>query len=314
MWNALGFLIAILPVVGVLFFIRKLFKTLRAPAINYAFGRKDIEVISLFISNKKYEQAETMLSNFNSDDLTQAIDHLAVTLSEKQLKNYSENSNKNALSSLVLGAWYLHNAWKVRTNKVASELSTKQFESYVENLRSSGPLLQAASSESWLASEAHSRLIRVNMGLGYLDEVEAHYRVSIKENPKHLWTYIHYAEAIQPKWGGSIEQVQQFLNSLPDDYLIRTTLRLKLVYDSCLSGDNYNYFNLSDDPEEVNKFVLEVASAIDAELNANPPESIQRFVMYGYMYLLTQFIDKTTQKKYKKLIGNNYSLYPFGIL
>jgi len=70
MWNALGFLLAILPVIGVLFFIRKLFKTLRAPSINYAFGRKDIEVISLFISNKKYEQAETMLSHFNSDDLT----------------------------------------------------------------------------------------------------------------------------------------------------------------------------------------------------------------------------------------------------
>jgi hypothetical protein len=313
MWNALGFLLAILPVIGVLFFIRKLFKTLRAPSINYAFGRKDIEVISLFISNKKYEQAETMLSHFNSDDLTQAIDHVALTLSEKQLKNYYENSNKNSLSSLVLGAWYLHKAWKVRSNKVASELSTKQFESYIENLRLSGPLLQASVNESWLSPEAHSRLIRVNMGLGYSDAIEEHYRASIKENPDHLWTYIHYAEAIQPKWGGSVEQVQNFIGSLPSNYLIRTTLRLKLVYDSYLSSDE-NYFNLSDDPEEVNKFVVDVATAIDNEIDANPPDSIQIFVLYGYMYLMTQFIDKTTQRKYKKLIGNNYSLYPFGIM
>jgi len=313
MWNALGFLLAILPVIGVLFFIRKLFKTLRAPSINYAFGRKDIEVISLFISNKKYEQAETMLSHFNSDDLTQAIDHVALTLSENQLKNYYENSNKNSLSSLVLGAWYLHKAWKVRSNKVASELSTKQFESYIENLRLSGPLLQASVNESWLSPEAHSRLIRVNMGLGYSDAIEEHYRASIKENPDHLWTYIHYAEAIQPKWGGSVEQVQNFIGSLPSNYLIRTTLRLKLVYDSYLSSDE-NYFNLSDDPEEVNKFVVDVATAIDNEIDANPPDSIQIFVLYGYMYLMTQFIDKTTQRKYKKLIGNNYSLYPFGIM
>jgi hypothetical protein len=313
MWNALGFLLAILPVIGVLFFIRKLFKTLRAPSINYAFGRKDIEVISLFISNKKYEQAETMLSHFNSDDLTQAIDHVALTLSEKQLKNYYENSNKNSLSSLVLGAWYLHKAWKVRSSKVASELSTKQFESYIENLRLSGPLLQASVNESWLSPEAHSRLIRVNMGLGYSDAIEEHYRASIKENPEHLWTYIHYAEAIQPKWGGSAEQVQNFIGSLPSNYLIRTTLRLKLVYDSYLSSDE-NYFNLSDDPEEVNKFVVDVATAIDNEIDANPPDSIQIFVLYGYMYLMTQFIDKTTQRKYKKLIGNNYSLYPFGIM
>jgi hypothetical protein len=313
MWSVLGFLVAILPVIGVLFFFRKFIKTLRAPAINYAFGRKDIEVISLFINNKKYEQAETMLSHFDSDELTQAIDHLALTLSEKQLKNYYENNNKNALSSLILGASYLHHAWKVRSNKVASELSTKQFESYVENLRLSAPLLQAAINESWLASEAHSRLIRVSMGLGYSDAVEEHYRASIKENPEHLWTYIHYSEAIQPKWGGSIELVQNLINSLPSNYLIRTTLRLKLVYDSYLSSDE-NYFNLSDDPEEANKFVVDVATAVDHEIDANPPESIQRFVLYGYMYLMTQFIDKTTQKKYKKLIGNNYSLYPFGIM
>ena len=66
-----------------------------------------------------------------------------------------------------------------------------------------------------------------------------------------------------------------------------------------------------DDDEE--KFIVNVASAVDAELNANPPESIQKFVLFGYMYLLSQFIDKSVQKKYKKLIGNNYSLYPFGI-
>ena len=312
MWNVLGFLVAILPILAAFFFVKKLIKTLRAPAINYAFGRKDIEVIGLFISNKKYEQAEIMLSQFNSDDLTQAIDHVALTLSEKQLNNYYENSNKSAFPSLILGAWYLHNAWKVRSNKVASELSTKQFESYIENLRLAGPLLQAAINESWLASEAHSRLIRVSMGLGYSDAVEEHYRASIKENPEHLWTYIHYSEAIQPKWGGSVEQVQNLINALPSNYLIRTTLRLKLVYDSYISDENY--FNLSDDPEEVNKFVADVVGAIDAELNANPPESIQRFVLYGYMYLMTQFIDKTIQKKYKKLIGNNYSLYPFGIM
>jgi hypothetical protein len=311
MWTVLGFLVAILPVIGVLFFFRKFIKALRAPAVNYAFGRKDIEVISLFINNKKYEQAETMLSHFDSDELTQAIDHIALTLSEKQLKNYYENCNKNALSSLVLGAWYLHHAWKVRSNKVASELSTKQFESYVENLRLSGPLLQSATSESWIASEAHSRLIRVSMGLGYLDEVEEHYRASIKQNPEHLWTYIHYSEAIQPKWGGSIELVQNLINSLPSNYLIRTTVRLKLLYDSLMSGENY--FKLGDDPDEENKFVVDVASAVDAEINANPPESIQKFVLFGYMYLLSQFIDKSVQKKYKKLIGNNYSLYPFGI-
>ena len=61
MWNALGFLLAILPVIGVLFLIRKLFKTLRAPSINYAFGRKDIEVISLFISNKKSTFANSII-------------------------------------------------------------------------------------------------------------------------------------------------------------------------------------------------------------------------------------------------------------
>lgn len=312
MWTFFAVLAVLLPIVSALFFFKKLIKTLRAPSSNYSFGRKDITATGLFIQNKKFRQAETMLEQFNSDDLTQAVDHIALSSTESQIKKYYDSSNGNPLSSLLLGAWYLHNAWRIRGNKPASELKEKQIKGYIGNLKLSAPLLESASGTEWLASEAYSRLIRVDMGLGNYDTAEVNFKKAIKVDKEHLWSYIHYSECIQPKWGGSIEQVQQLLNSLPDNYLIKNIVRLKLLYDSYLL--NENYFKLGDTAEEVNKFISDVVLTLDAEISENPPESIQRYVLYGYIYALSSVANKDITKKYKKLVGTNLTLYPFGII
>lgn len=312
MWGFFAVLAVILTIGLKLFFFKKVVKALRAPSRNYSFGRKDINATALFIQNKKFRQAETMLEQFNSDDLTQAIDHIALSSTEKQLRKYFDVSNGSHTASLLLGAWYLHNAWRIRGHKAASELKEKQIKGYIGNLTLSAPLLQSATGSNWIAAEAHSRLIRVDMGLSDADSAEENFKEAIKADKEHLWSYIHYSECIQPKWGGSIEKVQQLLNVLPDNYLIKNTVRLKLLYDSYLL--NENYFNLGDSPEEVHTFISDVLISLDAEISENPPESIQRYVLYGYIYLLSTVANKDITKKYKKLVGTNLTLYPFGII
>lgn len=310
MWTVLGAIAAILPLVGGFYFLRKIVKAIKAPVTDFSFGRKDIQATSLFIQNKKFTQAETMLSQFDSDDLTQAVDHIAISSTEKQLGTYYEKSNGGPLASLLLGAWHLHKAWKLRGHKKAAELKDKQFKGYVEHIKLAGPYLQKATEEAWLAAEAHSRLIRVDMGLGHLDSAEAHFKAAVKSDPGHLWAYLHYAECIQPKWGGSVEQVEHLLNTLPEDYLIRNTIRLKLMNDNF--DCDTDFFGLADPGKDWNGFLSGTLTALDAEITANPPASIQRYVMYGYMYVLSLIAENGLSKKYKKLVGTNYTLYPFG--
>lgn len=312
MWTIIGALAALIPVIGALYFFRRVVKAIKAPAINYSFGRKDFLVTGLFIQNKKLTQAEGMLAQFNSDDFTQVVDHIAISCTEKQLTKFYEMSNESPLSSLLLGAWHLHKAWIIRGHKQGSELKDKQINGYLEHLNLSVPLFQKAASENRLTAEANSRLIRVQMGLGNTDSAEQHFRAAVKAEPEHLWAYIHYAECIQPKWGGSVEQVQNLLKTLPKNDLIRKIIRLKLMYDNYSS--DIDYFGLKDRETEWNSFLSETIKAFDAEISSDPPDSIQRFVLFGYMYVLAPSVDKDLTKKYKKLIGSNFTLYPFGYI
>ncbi len=312
MWTILGVLAALIPVISALYFIRKIIKAIKAPANDFSFGRKDILATGLFVKNKKIPQAEGMLTHFNSDDFTQAVDHIAISCNEKQLRKFYELSNGSPLSSLLLGAWHLHKAWMIRGHKLGTDLKDKQVNGYLEQLNLAAPMLQNAATENRLSAEANSRMIRLEMGLGNIDAAEQHFKTAIKADPGHLWAYIHYAECIQPKWGGSIEQVQNLLKTLPSDYLIRSIIRLKLMYDNYSS--DIDYFGLDDMEEQWDSFLSESIKAFDAEISSNPPESIQRFVLYGYMYALSPSVDKSLTKKYKKLVGANFTLYPFGYL
>lgn len=297
-----------------IFFLRRFIKSLFAPnpANDFTFGNKDLLQISKAITKSDFTNAEQRLRQLDSDNLSQAVDHIVLCCTEKQLKKFYDSGNGRAAASLLLGARDLYMAWKLRGHKAASELKDKQFAGFVEHLKLSGPKLQEACATGWTSAEANSRLIRVHMSLGYADAAEDCFKAAVKADPTHLWAYLHYAECIQPKWGGSIEQVQQFMQTLPDHYLIRTAVRLKLMYDSYMSSENY--FNLGDSADEVNKFVEDMMRAVDAELTAGPPASVHRYILYGYMYVLTGIACKEFEKKYKKLLNGNYTLYPFGIL
>lgn len=310
--NIGGILILLLVLAGKVYFIRRYIKALKAPVNDFSFGREDFKLISKAILKSNFTDAEQRLKQLNSDDLTQAIDHIVIACSEKSLLKFHRLTDGGDCSAMLLGAWYLYNAWKIRGHKIAAELSGKQLNGYVDNLMKAGPMLQIATRSPWLSAEAHSRLIRVDMGLNHQDSAIMHFKDAVKADPNHLWAHIHFAESIQPKWGGSTDDVRDFLGALPNNYLIKTIVKLKLLNDSINTGQNY--FNLGNSAEEVNEYVFKTIMAIDAELDARPVASIQKFILYGYMYVWSGYADKAFEKKYKKLLSGNYTLYPFGIL
>ena len=308
MQNILGFLVILLPIVGSLYGLSRIIKAIKKPLSKYAFGRKDIEQIVNAMEKSQWSEVDQRLKQLNSDDLTQAIDHIAFSCTEKQLKKYLEVTNEDSSSQLIYGAWNLHQAWKLRGYKLASELTEKQINGFFEYLKASARLLEQSTQDNFYSAEAHSRLIRVYMGLGYGDTAKEHFNLAIRANPHHLWSYIHFAEFIQPKWHGSVEEVEVFLNSLPNNDLIKNIVRLKLIYDGIVSGENY--FNIN--AEDLDQFIIDSLAVIDADLEKSPTNSIHRFIVYGYMSLL--FENKAMKKKYNKLLAGNYALVPFGII
>jgi tetratricopeptide (TPR) repeat protein len=252
--------------------------------------------------------AEEQIYQLESGDLTQFLDHLTLCGEDKRLLRTLQ-SGTNELNSLIHGVWFLHKAWKTRGHKSAGEVSNKKAGLFLEQLQQSEQFLLKALTDKRLSAEVNSRLIRLYTSLGDTELAKKHFKAAIAADKMHLWSYIHYAELVQPKWGGSIEIISEFLKSLPEDFLIKNTVHLKLVYDS-LSADQ-PYFEK--DMDEMQIMSSELIEVLDKSKELNEIKSVQRFVLYGYIYSLSVFTgNKGIQKKYRKLIGNNYSLYPFG--
>ena len=122
---------------------------------------------------------------------------------------------------------------------------------------------------------------------------------------------MEYAENIQPKWGGNLEIIEKFIDGLTEDPLVNQTVYLKVVWDSVLANENLFGGSMKDLKEQAKALLFE----IDAELNNHPPSSIQKYVLYNYMTVVSEeFGIKALNLKYNKMMAGNFTLYPFGIM
>lgn len=288
------------------FFIHK------GPAVDYSFGRNDFKNITKWFKAGSFTQVEEAVKKLNSDDLTQLCDCIALTLTEKDILKYHNGAGDKSFSSLILGVFHSHIAYKTRGRGYGSAISEKQANEFINDLQLSVSYLSGLTQHPDFSAEASSRLIRVCMGLSEFDTAAEFFRACIKANPNHLWAYIHYAELIQPKWDDSEEQIVTFYNSLPDNNLIQTIIKLKLYYDGLVAG--MNYFDKAMGIEDYYSEIRAYIKGLDESNTLFRIPSIHKYVVYGYMFSLASNLDeKQMTQKYWKLLENRMALYPFGL-
>jgi tetratricopeptide (TPR) repeat protein len=284
----------------------------KLPAIDYSFGRNDFKNITKWYAAASHAQVEQAVKQLNSDDLTQVCDCIALSLSEKQLMKYHDTAADKNFSSLVLGVFHSHQAWKVRGRGQGITISEDTANEFLSLLKLSLSYLLTLTDNALFGAEANARLIRVYMGLGDIDAAEEHFKKSIAANKEHLWAYIHYAELIQPKWSDESTDIAAFYNHLPDNQVIQTIVKLKLSYDGLMF--EMNYFEPSMDIEEYNAELHRYIKELDASNTLFRVPSIHKYIIYAYMFsLASNFEEKQMNQKYWKLLEGRLPLYPFGL-
>lgn len=297
-------------VVGIIVIAVNLLKKTKKGKPIYSLGLQEAETIRALISAKAFNEAEKLIKKLNSDNLTQTVDHVTLSLSEAIFIEWQEQAKDKAITALFLGVYYSHSAWKARTNAYAKDVSQKGIEGFFFYQEKATACLTSINENFELIGEVYSRLIRISMGNSNDQAVETYYKKAIAINPDMVWPYIHYAEAIQPKWGGSLEAIDALMNALPDRLLIRQIVELKLRLDSFIISENYFSGTMFELKEITKARLIE----IDKSIKETPPKSIHRYILYNYMMALSGELNKFTMKKYyKNLMNDWYTLYPFGI-
>ncbi len=304
-------IVSILIVAVIVYLLRLTLKSKKEPKIDYSFGLVEAKDARELLLQKKYEELEFLILQLNSDNLTQTIDHLALTLDKTYFTKWMEACNDQNVVKLCLGVHFLHEAWVVRTGATANKVSEKKANQFFEFLELSLEQLNSVSSSSKLISEVNSRLIRLYMGMGETELIHECFQKAISKDKNILWPYLHYCNAIEPKWGGEIELLTELQNNLPKVSIIQYLIELKIILDSF--GVNENYFGGT--MEELNEKAKLSLEQIDNKISITPLTSIHKYVVYGYLYSIALNVsNKKLEKKYKGMMNGNYALFPFGIM
>ena len=238
------------------------------------------------------------------------IDHLALSIKGKKLKAWQETENTD-FSKLTLGVFYLNQAWIVRGNNLSDEVSDDKTVSFNNYLHLSKSIFSLISENSVYEAELYSRKIRLHMGLNDNETGYSYFKKVSQKYPDLIGAFIHYSELIQPKWGGSIDEVVNFKEGLPDNFLIKSIIELKLIMDAIVINDNYFVkYN-----EDLNDFAIEKILKIDKELLTNDLTSIHKYILYNYMEAISNNTNRRDLRtKYLKLVDGNYTIYPYGLI
>lgn len=286
-------------------------QTFTGQEVDYSFGDPVIQKIKSKLDEQEYTSAEFLINQLDSDELRQAIDHVSLNGNVKTIMDWREALPNSQLAILFLGVSYIHQASLDRGNLPADSLSSEQEELFIDSSNKAINLLEKINSDPEIKAEAYAQLLRVAGSTGDFKSADTYFDKCLELNPNHLWAHMEYAENIQPKWGGNLEIIEKFIDDLTDDSLVNQTVYLKMVWDSVLANENLFGGSMKDLKQQAKELLFE----IDAELNNHPPSSIQKYVLYNYMTVVSEeFGIRALNQKYNKMIDGNFTLYPFGIM
>lgn len=280
---------------------------------HYTLGLEEAVRAKQLLSKNRFSDLEQLILNLDTDNLTLVIDSLALSSKVTSLDSYLDKVQNKDTANLLLGTHYLHEAWKARSHSYARNVSQKQIELFYHYQYLARQQLEAIFPLNSLVSiEAQARLIRTKMGDSDFEAAQNHYRFVMSQSPDHLWAHLHYCEIIQPKWGGNLDLIHEFILELKQKRpIIQYVAELKLIMDSFILNQNYFGGNLF----QLQRLALSRLEVIDKEVSQNPHNSIHRYIIYNYLYLIADTLNQNwiSIKSCKKMQGFR-TLYPFGVI
>jgi tetratricopeptide (TPR) repeat protein len=161
---------------------------------------------------------------------------------EKQLNKWVESDKNDAISFLVRAQYRYDVGWLRRGSKFIREIRSDhvgEFELYMESgLSDINESIRLDDNNPY----AYLLRLRIMQGTGNGESVTTAFNESISKYPMYYPLYEQYLDIIQPKWGGSIKSMYDFVNKYAGNSEKHSPLKLLYLalYEKLL---NYSYFS-----------------------------------------------------------------------
>jgi TPR repeat protein len=129
---------------------------------------------------------------------------------EPELDGWIKAYPKSYAARLARGIYFVEEAWRKRGVKMGNKTSEAQFAGFRRYLQKSHDELTAALALYSRPVDSYRYLIRVDKGMSG-DEARSLLDKALQLDPAALDPRLEYMYSIQPRWGGSVEEMEDFL-------------------------------------------------------------------------------------------------------
>lgn len=173
------------------------------------YQQKDFEGAEKFVADRlansddvrSYELGRFYLgAGYPSKDMTG-------TAMEAVLSEWAKTHPNSQIPYIIRGQLLLELGWVVRGHKFADEVSDKQWRSFKEKLIDAREALERAYALNPKDPNSSAILVQVARDLDLGNEkLEAYYQRALAVDPGNYFARQHKATALQPRWGGSVQE------------------------------------------------------------------------------------------------------------
>lgn len=184
-----------------------------------SFGLIDALGVKLLLQQKQWNQVEAVALALGTDNFTRLLDGLCLTAEYSTLLASYAQSGDSELRHLLAGVHATYLAWQARSGAYGRELSQRQIAGFAAFLNKAYEHLNRPFTTALLRAEAAARLVRVAMGLSEPELAQESFAYCLETTPTHLQGHLFYFNVRTPKWFGSEDALEDFVDQAPTSEL-----------------------------------------------------------------------------------------------
>lgn len=253
-----------------------------------------LSMVDAFKQND-FKRVESSLLGFAADYRSFGLNALGEVEDESIVQRWLQDDAGNDIPQLILAAQTIKRAWETRGVGTIDEVSPEDLKAFKALLKEAHTILDAAKQNSSAFDiDKDIFLLQILKATDLDDRTVIHqtFEHGKSLDAQHIGLHLAYFTAISEKWGGSQQELEHYLNQVPESPALLVQCIQAAYY-----WDLVKVYDMDDEATE--KKIESFIKTIDAQ--GVPSNNLYRYELYLRLYWLasSQLFDKLEDKYYQ---------------
>lgn len=252
------------------------------------------QIISYF-NTKQFNNVEQSLKSMSPSFRSFAFKSLGQYGNLEISDEWLQKDNQNDLPRIIKAYQLIHKAWEIRGRGTIDTVSNQKQIAFKKHLKKAESLLLETNKNTVNSFHANSvaSLLKIYKAIDVnRKEVHQLFETVVQEFPNNTEINFNYFAFISPKWGGSEEELNTYLNTLNTKSSFIQTLILAQYY-----FDLVHLYDYEDNDKRIEQFIEEIKIANFHE------DELYQYELYLLAYWISNNLKlKKLEKHFKKTL------------